>query len=158
EIGPHPALKGPFTETISVLDPNSAAQYYGLLQRKENDVAAFTATLGKMWTMMGAELVDFNSFRDACFGASSPPRRLVRDLPAYPWDHQQEAWNESHISRVLRTATPRDVLLGVCSPDATAHGMNWRNVLSLDAVPWLPGHKFQSQILFPGTGYATMAV
>jgi aspyridone synthetase (hybrid polyketide synthase/nonribosomal peptide synthetase) len=34
----------------------------------------------------------------------------------------------------------------------------WRNTLRLEEMPWLRGHVFQSQILFPATGYIILAV
>ncbi len=36
--------------------------------------------------------------------------------------------------------------------------MSWRNVLRLDGLPWLRGHTFQGQVLFPGAGHASLAV
>ena len=44
-IGPHPALKGPITQTISEVR-SSALPYSGVLSRELNDIDAFSDALG----------------------------------------------------------------------------------------------------------------
>ncbi|KAI1045756.1 hypothetical protein LB505_009275 [Fusarium chuoi] len=34
----------------------------------------------------------------------------------------------------------------------------WRNILRAREIPWLRGHRLQGQVIFPGCGYAAMAL
>ncbi|KAM6481637.1 hybrid PKS-NRPS [Trichoderma sp. SZMC 28011] len=36
--------------------------------------------------------------------------------------------------------------------------LRWRNIVRLHELPWIQGHLFQGQVLFPGAGYIVMAL
>ena len=157
EIGPHPALKGPVSQTMRAKKGDVIA-YSGLLDRTKDDREAFADFLGWVWTQFGA--------------ASSPIRQFVldslqpelvhtrlSDAPLYPWDRSQVFYRESRISQQyhFKTDKPHE-LLGVRTRDDNRHQLRWRNILKLDKVPWVKHHSFQGQALLPASAYLVMAL
>ncbi|EAW16804.1 putative hybrid NRPS/PKS enzyme [Aspergillus fischeri NRRL 181] len=144
ELGPHPALKGPVEQTIkAVYGPIPA--YAGLMRRGDNEIEAFSG--------------GGRGYRKGFKGADRLRPQVLKDLPPYSWDHSKQYWRESRISRQyrLRQDTPHE-LLGRRVPDDTDDSRRWRNVLRLSELPWIKGHVFQGQVLFPGAGYVAMAL
>ena len=157
EVGPHPALKGPATQTVSEVR-TTALPYCGLLAREKNDIEMFSEALGFVWTHL-PHLVDFQSFEKAMTCDDSRQPNLVVDLPKYQWNHGRSHWSESRISRSMRVQQkPHHEILGVLSTDSNAHEMRWLNVLKKSEIPWLEGHVLQGQSVFPGAGYVAMAL
>ncbi|TLS21086.1 uncharacterized protein PpBr36_10625 [Pyricularia pennisetigena] len=155
EVGPHQALKGPTTQVIkSILD--SAPPYTSFLHRAKDAVGSFSEAVGQVWSALGPSSLDLGGYRGAFFN-SSP--RILKGLPSYPWDHRRRYWREGRISRNyrLRSTTPHE-LLGRRVPDDTEHEMRWRNILRLGEVPWLRGHKFQGQVLYPAAAHVVQAL
>lgn len=159
EIGAHPALKGPANQTItSVLGPN-ALPYVATLQRGNNDVQAFSSTLGSLWTTLGSWL-DFDGWRKAYLGPQSAnAAKVLKDLPTYSWSHEHIFWKESRISSRYRLVErPPHELLGRRAADDSENEMRWRNILKVNELPWVRGHVFQKAILFPTVGYVAQAI
>ncbi|KAL7941948.1 hypothetical protein V8C42DRAFT_360388 [Trichoderma barbatum] len=161
EVGPHPALKGPFTQTASDVRQNPLP-YSGVLSRGQNDVVAFSEALGFIWTQVGSQGVDFQSY-EKLVSATSPNAasepKLVIGLPSYKWNHGRTHWCESRISRKIRGRKQAfHELLGVLSPDSNERDRRWTNVLKVSEIPWLEGHQLQSQTVFPAAGYVAMAL
>ena len=157
EIGPHAVLRGPTAQTIKHLT-QPALPYCGVLKRGGCDVSAFSAALGFVWTELGNSVVDFPRYGVAMRQKEGTKPCLVKDLPSYPWDHEQIYWKESRISREYRCrAEPSHELLGV-RVDGTSTEFRWRNILRLTEMPWLRGHKLQAEALFPAAGYCVMAL
>jgi len=158
EVGPHPALKGPALQTIkSILGRN--IDYFGVLDRKQNDVVAFGQALGSLWANFGPGIVDFSTYA-ATFHACKVQHPLpLKGLPTYPWEHNQILWKESRINKQFRSRPePPHELLGTRTPDDTPHEPRWRNYLKLEEMPWLKDHRFQGQIVIPGAFYCVMAL
>ncbi len=157
EVGPHPALKGPAIQNIS--DIRSAAlPYSGVLSRGLNDIEAFSDALGFVWTQLGTQGVDFQSYAKAVNSDSRQPR-LVVGLPSYQWNHGRTHWNESRRSRKLRGRKQAShEVLGTLLPESNAHDMRWTNVLKVSEVQWLDGHQLQGMTVFPAAGYVVMAL
>ncbi|KAI3399122.1 hypothetical protein diail_7701 [Diaporthe ilicicola] len=154
EIGPHPALKGPATQTLkSVLC--SSPPYAAFLRRGGDAVEAFSDALGQLWSTLGPSFVDFDGYHAAF--RQNP--RMLKGLPSYAWDHGKRYWREGRISRNyrLRQSAPHE-LLGRRVPDDTDYEMRWRNILRLNEVPWLRGHKFQGQVLYPAAAHVVQAL
>lgn len=158
EVGPHPALKTPALATIKGAGSQApATPYTGILKRGGNDVEAFSAGLGSLWAALGDNAVNMEAYENLF---NSPhPRELIKGLPVYPWDNEQEYWHESRASRAFRTRSePTHQLLGNMLPDGTADKeYRWRNLISVKEVPWLDGHKLQGQTVMPAAGYVSMA-
>jgi len=156
EIGPHPALKGPVTQTIKYF-AQASVPYNGTLTRGVHDVEALSNTFGFLMTNLGVPALKLDEY----LRASTPDFSLyvVTPLPSYPWDHRQSFWRESRRSRFYRQrAKPRHDLLGSRSPDDVDQTMIWHNVIRMEETPWLTGHKVQGQMIFPAAGYLVMAL
>lgn len=156
EIGPHPALMGPATQTISAVRGTSLP-YCGVLSRGKDDIEAFSDGLGYVWTHLGGSAVDFDSF-DRLMSSTTRPK-LLQGLPSYRWDHGRIHWSEARISKKMNTVSdPFHELLGIMSPNGTNRELRWENVLKASEIPWLTGHQLQGQKVFPAAGYVAMAL
>lgn len=157
EVGPHPALKAPFQETMkSVVTPVNFP-YLSVLDRTKNDRLTLAAFLGGMWTNFGPNAVNITKHvEDNQFEILAS--RLA-DAPTYAWDHSQVHWRESRLSEQyhFRKDAPHE-LLGVRTNDDTPSRLRWRNILKLEKLPWVEGHKFQGQALLPASAYCIMAL
>lgn len=161
EIGPHPALKGPSSEVIKSLT-GVIIPYSGILKRGEGAAEAFADGLGLIWTSFPSmrPLITFDAMQRAFQPASPKDAAILKGLPTYPWDHDDIIWRESRASRMFRTQTqPRHELLGLplTFGEHSRREVHWRQVFKLNELPWLNGHAIQGEVLFPATGYLTMA-
>jgi acyl transferase domain-containing protein len=156
EVGPHPALKGPTTQTMKAVC-GSAVPYIGLLDRNKDDRLAFAEFIGSLWAEFGPTAVQLRSFVE---NSTRPDlvHQYLEEPPTYPWDHSQSYYRESRIAKQyhFRADAPHE-LLGVRTRDDTEYEMRWRNILKLDKLPWIAGHDFQGQALLPASGYCVMA-
>lgn len=157
EVGPHPALKGP---SLSVIEGSVGLQlpYTGCMKRGGNDLDSFANALGYIWEQFGIDGIDVDGFVKIL--PQAPRKNLAAALPRYPWDHSRSYWLESRATRAfLRNESgPPHPLLGILSPNSTASTFEWHNFLKPKDVEWLDGHQLQGQIVFPGAGYAVMAL
>ena len=157
EIGPHAALKGPTTQTVKEVC-DITIPYHGALNRGENDVQAFSAALGFLWTQFGSSVLDIPNLVQAHGQIEGKPN-LIKGLPSYPWQHMTRYWKESRISEKFRLRKePIHELLGTRSADDNDEELRWRNILRLQEMSWATGHSFQHQALFPAAGYVSMAL
>ncbi|KAF2122763.1 hypothetical protein BDV96DRAFT_561328 [Lophiotrema nucula] len=161
EIGPHPALKGPSSEVIKSLT-GVIVPYCGILKRGQDAVEAFADGLGRMWTSFPSlrPMITFEGMHRA-FPQASPKKPIIlKGLPTYPWDHNSLIWRESRASRTFRTQSqPRHELLGrpITLGEHSRREVHWRQIFRLSELPWVNGHVIQGEVLFPATGYLTMA-
>ena len=158
ELGPHPALKGPAVQTIKSATGISPP-YAGVMRRGDDAIEAFSGAVGYVWSHFGPGLVNLEGYRKAFQELDAPQPKVIKNLPLYAWDHDKFYWRESRISRNFRLRDDRpNELLGRRVSDDSDDGMRWRNVLRLSELPWLRGHEFQGQALFPGAAYVAMAM
>ncbi|KAI0476063.1 hypothetical protein GGR56DRAFT_674565 [Xylariaceae sp. FL0804] len=161
EVGPHPALKGPSSETIKLLT-GLALPYSGLLKRGQSATESLADALGLLWKAFPSPRPVI-TFEGVCRAIStSKPRKLaiLKGLPAYSWDHPGLLWKESRSSRLFRAQSePRHELLGhsVTHGDRDKREVHWTQLLRLSELPWLAGHRIQGEVLFPASGYLCMA-
>lgn len=156
EVGPHPALKGPALQTIQEVSGNELP-YTGTCNRGKDSRKAFSSALGALWMFLGENAVDFEKFDNSTL--PDGPRRLVKGLPTYSWDHDRVYWHESRTSTAFRDGGEKfHSLLGVQCPDGTQKEIRWRNYLNTREIPWLSHHQVQGQIVFPAAGYISAAV
>ena len=155
EVGPHPALKGPVSQTLKTLT-SDPLPYASCLERGKGSIMTMSAAIGTVWSYFHHSSVDFCGWREAFGMLRQAP--MLKDLPSYPWDHDQIHWRESRLSHNYRVGiqTPHN-LLGR-PRDNSPHETTWRNIFHLSEMPWLRGHTFQGQVLFPGAGYVSLAV
>ena len=156
EVGPHPALKGP--ASMNIQDALSRdIPYTGLLNRRQKSVNALAEGLGYIWTHLGERSINLE--RVDVFLNGGSPGELLKDLPPYQWDHNRTYWQESRVSRALRTRQdPVHELLGSKLPVSTGVQMSFRNLLRMKEVPWITGHALQGQTVFPAAGYVATAI
>jgi acyl transferase domain-containing protein/NAD(P)-dependent dehydrogenase (short-subunit alcohol dehydrogenase family)/phospholipid N-methyltransferase len=162
EVGPHPALKGPSSETIKMLTGLSLP-YSGVLKRGQNAVESFADALGLLWKSFpspGRPIITFDGLRRA-FPRGKPQKlSILKGLPAYSWDHPSLIWKESRSSRLFRAQSqPRHELLGhsVTHGERDKREVHWKQLIRLNELPWLAGHRIQGEVLFPASGYLSMA-
>ena len=158
EIGPHPALKGPTTQTVKAVT-GSAIPYSGTLHRGSNDVVAFGDCLTFLWTQPTPVSINFECYAATFVSENISSKRVVKSLPPYPWDHSQSHFRESRLARqyLNKKAYPHE-LLGVRSPEDSEQELRWRNILKPKTIPWLKDHRFQGQIIVPAAAYCIMAL
>ncbi|KAF5603867.1 polyketide synthase [Fusarium pseudocircinatum] len=157
EIGPHPALKGPASQTMKTA-LGHVLPYATFLRRGYDDVEAFSGGIGYVWAYLGSH-VDFAGYYEAIHGPEADKPRMIKGLPSYTWNHNKVHWKESRLSRRYRLAekAPHE-LLGRRTPDDSEFEIRWRNILRLNELPWIRGHAFQGMALFPTSGYMAMAI
>ncbi|KAK7415996.1 hypothetical protein QQZ08_012149 [Neonectria magnoliae] len=163
EVGPHPALRGPASETLKTVT-DLDLPYAGVLKRGQDDALQFCDALGFVWAhfQSSSRLVDLEGLWKAWLGGEDKAVQphLIKDLPSYCWDHDKILFKESRLSKAYRTReNPIHELLG----SSVVNGQNnqevrWRQIMRVDEMDWLRGHVFQGQLLFPAAGYVAMAL
>lgn len=155
EIGPHPALRGPTTQTIRETT-GQAIPYTGLLKRKSSDVVSLAEGLGFTWSHLPKGYVNLEAFDQSVSG--NAPAGFIKGLPAYSWDHDTKYWHQSrHASESLFRNKPHE-LLGHLTSDLGGQELMWRQILSPAEIPWLNGHRLQNQPVLPAAAYVVLAI
>jgi acyl transferase domain-containing protein len=157
EIGPHPALKGPVSQTVKSVT-TTPIPYSGTLERSKNDSEAFSCLIGFLWCHLGPSTMSFDSFKEEL--ASPTLQARLPSMPCYPWDHSQVHYRESRISRQyhFRNSAPHELLGVRTRDDDDEFELRWRNILRPEKTAWLEHHSFQGQPLLPASAYCVMAL
>lgn len=156
EIGPHPALKAPALQIIHETE-DQAIPYTGLFFRGTTAIESLAEGVGLVWAQLGKGAINLHEYDKYLSGSSIT--RLVKGLPSYAWNHENEYWHESRYARAIRKRTgPVHELLGHITPDSTPQDMRWRHKLCPTEVSWLAGHRIQGQIVFPAAAYVVLAL
>lgn len=155
EVGPHAALQGPIRQTLS--QPylkDKGILYLSCLRRREDAV-------GTMQSMV-CRLVESGypvSLGPVNFSHGSQGLRVLTDLTTYPWNHQVSHWAESRVNKALRSRKlPVHDLLGTPTFDSHPFARRWRHIIRPSDIPWVRDHQIQSNIVYPGAGYISMAI
>ena len=163
EVGPHSALSGPLRQSLSDFKLASGAvfkyNYVPCLIRKESAIAMVLALAGKVFE--AGHPVELEAVRIGEEEHKSHPsrRRVVENLPTYPWDHSSTYWHESRLSKKHRQrAFPPHDLLGLFDVQSSPYEPRWRYHVSLEALPWLRDHMVEGFVIFPGVGYLIMVL
>lgn len=157
EVGSHPALKGPASQTIQDVLQKSIP-YDGTLYRGNDAVEAFSMCLGFLWSHLDGTSVNLNGYEIAATEGQQQ-FSVVKDLPSYQWNHKIKYWHESRRSRQMRLRQkPFHPLLGDVSPDSAPHHLRWKNILKPSEIEWLKGHQVQNQIVYPASAYVSTAL
>lgn len=146
EIGPHSALAGPLRQIFR--DSKSKLTYTSTLVRHRNAKAALLEAIGQLWV---------HSVPVTLSALFPQGGKVLTDLPTYPWYHEQSFWEENRIAKQwrFRKELPHEIL---GSPILEWNDMEptWRNILSVEDIPWLGDHKIVKDIVFPAAGYIAM--
>lgn len=157
EVGPHATLKQPTLETAKELI-SIQAPYVGVLDRTKSDDLSVAGFIAMLWTNFDPCPISMRKYIKSS-SVSHLIESKLQDAPTYPWDHSKIHWRESRLSEQyqFRRRRPHE-LLGVRSMDDNVYELRWRNILKLEKLPWLEGHKFQGQPLLPASAYCVMAL
>lgn len=150
EIGPHPALKGPITESLRALGKTNI-EYFQTCSRNKNDFESVLDSVGSLIARgvpvdlqeVNAREVGHGSHRSYEFG------NVLTDLPTYRSNHNASFWAESRVSRNVRFRKfPRHQLLGSRYVDDIPQRPCLRNQLILKEIPWLAQLKVRNLLYF----------
>lgn len=148
EIGPHSALAGPLRQIFKGVKISKPPVYVPSLVRGRNSTRSLLTAVGQMYLSN----VPIN------FEMVTPGKVVLTNLPTYPWRHETKYWNESRVTREWRTRRfPKHELLGIRILEGNEIEPAWRNILSLEEVPWIQDHKVIDDIVFPAAAYIAMA-
>lgn len=148
EIGPRSALAGPLRQIFKAAETSKKPIYIPSLVRGKNSTGSLLTAVGQMH-LLNVPIK---------FEMVTPGRTVLTNLPTYPWNHDSKYWNESRITREWRTRRfPIHELLGSRILESNELEPTWRNILSLEDVPWIQDHKIIDDVVFPAAGYITMA-
>ncbi|KAK1985263.1 hypothetical protein LZ30DRAFT_650197 [Colletotrichum cereale] len=163
EVGPHPALRRQVTDTLASL--GKQIPYQGTLGRGADDNETFAGILGFLW--QHGFPVDFDVMQHNNLGSKTTrgpesrhfaSRTPLHGLPSMPWQHDRTYWRESgKLAQMIRRDTANE-LLGHCIERGLLGEWRWRQILRVNELPWLRGHKVQGQVVFPAAGYCVMAM
>ncbi|WP_143264319.1 type I polyketide synthase, partial [Amycolatopsis kentuckyensis] len=135
EVSPHPILAGAVQEILADADIDGTA--VGTLRRGEGGPRRFLLALAAAHVRGTA--VDWPRLLG--------PVTRHPDVPTSAFDRQRY-WLTGHSGGLLGTPTPV----------ADGDGLVATGRLSLTSLPWLAGHAVRGTVLFPGTGFAELAL
>ncbi|CAG8959400.1 hypothetical protein HYFRA_00001298 [Hymenoscyphus fraxineus] len=155
EVGPHSALSGPLRQTMSSLSFSAGFFCASVLIRNQDARYTLLEAVGKLFEQ-GCS-VDIGKANVLL--APNKPRKLLVDLPTYSWDHSDTHWHESRLSKAHRfRKNPHHDLLGSRIASSTVQNPIWRHMLGIDRIPWLREHVIDGFMIFPASGYISMAI
>lgn len=141
EIGPHPILQGYLRQTARTL--SVPARPLRSMTRQAASAAALDAIADEAFTL-GAP-------RD--FGAVSPARGDVADLPTYPWAHERYWFKTTEEAEGLPFARREGALLGF---RARSDQLVWDAQIDTTTFPDLADHRVGEAAVFPAAGYVAI--
>ncbi|KAL4864872.1 hypothetical protein BDV12DRAFT_200687 [Aspergillus spectabilis] len=161
EVGPHPALKGPVQQVIADTFPTAPdIKYIAPCNRDRSGFESLSSVVGSIWETGGPAAADLTHYV-RLFNTSKVYNQpeIVKGLPTYPFDHSRAYITQSRmLNRHLRHRGVPHPLLGTLEPESADGEKRWRHYLRQTDLDWLDGHRVQSQIVFPATGYLAMAI
>lgn len=160
EIGPSGALAGPVSQIKDAMGAEARNITYAAgLTRGVDSVVSMFALAGKLF-VAGAPVnfAEVNNEQNETEESQAPPSIIV-DLPNYVWNHTNQYWHESQASKDWRFREfPEHDLLGSKVLASPWESPSFRKTLFLDRVPWLHDHNMGGDIIFPASGYISMAI
>ncbi|KAF7860820.1 hypothetical protein EAF04_008338 [Stromatinia cepivora] len=155
EVGPHNALSGPIRQTMASLKLSSGYFSTSILARNQDARYTLLEAVGKLFEEgCSVDLQTANLLFE-------PNRRqkVLINLPTYSWDHSTKYWRESRLSKAHRFRKhPYHDLLGSRIASSTSLNPIWRHMIGVDNLTWLREHVIDGFMIFPGSGYISMAI
>jgi NADPH:quinone reductase-like Zn-dependent oxidoreductase/malonyl CoA-acyl carrier protein transacylase/SAM-dependent methyltransferase len=169
EIGPHAALKNPIKQTVDYLRQQQQQQQqadqtqqqrvteqFNYLSSLERDVDSQETLLGLAKSLF---CLGTNIDLGAINGTHRKNAHVLADLPPYAWDRSTRYVLRSRITQAkLHPGQPYHPMLGWKSPYDEGSEMTFRQVFTLDEMPWIREHAVGGQVIFPMTGYLSLAL
>lgn len=149
EIGPHAALQGPLREILE--SHNRKGLFYAslLLRNKPADRTVLDAA-GKLLSQSFD--IDLNALAEADVSNSRQPCTVV-DLPEYPFNHSVLHWEESAMSRAIRTRKHgHHPLVGSQLLDWNPLDAKWGLTIKKDVSSWVSDHRLHGDMWYPAAG------
>lgn len=156
EIGPHSTLVPSVKQTLKHLNlEHFRYNCISTLRKECNSHETFLQAMGCLFEQgFPIDLDAVNSIE-----STQCQRRVVTNLPPYPFDHSVSYWHESRLQKEHRMRNqPYHDLLGLRTPGDTSLEPTWRHLVSVQTLPWLRDHTIDSRMVFPASGYIAMAI
>lgn len=175
EVGPHSALRRPIHDTI-VEDNNIS--YHSTLVKGKSACETILETVGRLFCEGHPVSVQAANQQQNLTNGDRP-LAFRKDCPPFPFDHSQRYWAEPRLSRDfrLREPVPRSSL-GARYQHWNPLEPIWRQLLCVEAMPWLKDHEVRfkrpvltsntatnavgsqitGRVLFPGAGMLVMVL
>jgi NADPH:quinone reductase-like Zn-dependent oxidoreductase/malonyl CoA-acyl carrier protein transacylase len=158
EIGPHAALKNPIKQTVDLLRPRNAQALKSftylpsLLRDTASDEALLSLAGGLFTAGISVQLGAVNQ-------TDLHNAHVLTDLPAYAWDKSVSYQiMPRNTKELLFPGEPFHALLGRKTASTGAHERTYRQVFTLDDIPWIRDHNVSGAVIFPMTGYLSNAI
>ncbi|USP74624.1 uncharacterized protein yc1106_01898 [Curvularia clavata] len=149
EIGPHSALSGPIRQALT--EKSLKFPYVSCLHREQDADKTYLAAIGTLWQ----HGVNFDADR---LTNPSKTRKVLTDVPLYPWDHDGSHLFQNRIAQAWRYPRfPHHELLGSLILENSEDQPSFRNILQLEQIPWLRDHNIHGDVVFPCAAYVAMA-
>ncbi|KAJ5653747.1 hypothetical protein N7490_000750, partial [Penicillium lividum] len=147
EIGPHSTLSSPLSQIFRSQDVGQGPKYIPTLIRSKPTWKALLITAGRLHISgLSIKLSQVNG-----------PGKVLTDLPAYPWQHEEVFLNQTRlVKKWMYPKEPHHELLGPRSLESTDFEPSWRRILFVSHVPWLWDHVLGKDLVFPCAGYIAM--
>ncbi|KAL3481512.1 fatty acid synthase S-acetyltransferase [Aspergillus californicus] len=155
EIGPSTPLEGPIRDILKMPFDRNNTNYAPSLRRGRNSIETLHNLATEMF-LIGQPI----RLQELNFPWMHTPKpRVLTNLPRYPWDHDNRYWHHSRLAQnTNHPPFPPHDLIGSMVTDGNILQPQWRLVFRADDHPWIRGHQFQGQNMFPIAGFITMAV
>lgn len=152
EIGPHSALQAPIQDLLKAnTDWAGKFRYLSCLRREEDARLTLLSAIADLVSRGYPVAISRVNLNES--------KKVLVDLPSYPWMHKRRHWHESRLSLNHRFRKfARNDLLGVLVDDVNDLEPRWRSKLLLSELPWLRDHRVQSTTVFPFAGYISTAI
>lgn len=156
EVGPHAALSGPVGDILVLPEfKDISISYMSCLMRKSHAVETMqtlAANLVRRGSSVDLAAVNFP-------GGKQHGVHVLHDLPPYPWNHQVRHWSERRVNKCHRDKQfEQHDLLGTLVSGTNMTAPTWRHIIRPSDLPWVRDHTVQSNLVYPGAGYVSMAI
>lgn len=155
EVGPHAALSGPIGDILTMpAFQGKNISYASCLVRNVDAVETMQSLVCQLLSRGVQINMDAVNFPLGRYGAA-----VLHHLPSYPWNHQVRHWSEPRMNKCHRDKQfPYHDLLGSMVTGVNPNIPTWRHVLRTSNLPWMSEHTVQSNVVYPGAGYISMAI
>ncbi|KAK8080385.1 polyketide synthase [Apiospora hydei] len=160
EIGPHSALKNPIKQTIDLTQTQKPGNqqtapltYLPSLIRGTDGDEALANLASSLFTLGGS--VNLGEVNGTSMGTAD----VLDDLPAYAWDKSTSYKIKSRSNHErLFPGEPYNALIGRPMSSNGGKERAYRQVFTLDEMPWIRDHAVAGAVVFPMTAYIACAI
>ncbi|RFU73012.1 polyketide synthase [Trichoderma arundinaceum] len=161
EIGSHPALRRVAQDTIRQAgNKKLQIRYSAALQRNHSPIKMTLELVGQLFSWgHNVSITAVNQKKATKLAKASDKPMFLIDAPEYPFDRSHKYWAESRISRDYRfRGNVKGDMLGARVADWNPLLPRWRNLLTVESIPWTGHHKVTDTLLYPAAGMLVMAI